>query len=215
MNDIFICPVSIGELIDKLTILDIKLKYISDNRRNDVEKEFNLLYSQISNKIDDYKYYYNLMKKINEDIWHLMDKIREINFEKDKEIWIKYCKQTIDYNDIRFRIKNKINNVFNSSLKEQKGYEPTTYLISCTQDVDLHKLLVIIKFNSFLFDRVEVKCTSDMYPKIYAKIENYDNTITIKINNNYNEINNIDNIDNIYNILNSNELFNFIKNLES
>jgi hypothetical protein len=212
MTTSIVCPVSIGELIDKLTILDIKLKYISDNRRNDVEKEFNLLYSQISGKMDDYKYYYNIMKKINEDIWHIMDKIRDISFENDKEIWIKYCKQTIDYNDIRFRIKNKINTVFNSSLKEQKGYIPTKYLICCSQDIDLHKLFVIIKFNSFLFDKVEIQCTSQLYPLIYSKIENYDNTIYININDNYYENSNIDYI---YNTLNSNELFNFIEKLES
>jgi hypothetical protein len=213
MNYVFTCPVSIGELIDKLTILDIKLKYILDNRRNDVEKEFNLLYSQISDKIDNYKYYYNLMKKINEDIWHLMDKIRVIDFEKNKDIWIQYCKQTIDYNDIRFRIKNKINNIYNSTIKEQKGYTPTKYVISCSKNDDLHKLLVIIKFNSFLFDNVELQCTSDVYSIISNKIDKNDNTIIFNIkNDNDNETSNIDDIYNKF--ISTSELFNFIDNLE-
>ena len=211
MCEYLICPVSIGELIDKLTILDIKLKYISDNRQDDVKKEHNLLYSQISDKIDEYKYYYNLMKKINEDIWHLMDKIREIDIETDKENWIKYCKMTIDYNDIRFRIKNKINTVFNSSIKEQKGYTPTKYLISCSNIIDLHKILAIIKFNSIIFDKVEIKCTSSVYSILTINIKS-DNLIIFDINDNYYEN---DNIDDIYNKLRDNELFQFIENLES
>ena len=44
MTDILYLPVSLGEAIDKLTILDIKLDKINDNRKNDVQKEYDLLY---------------------------------------------------------------------------------------------------------------------------------------------------------------------------
>ncbi len=44
-NDLLHLPVSLGEAIDKITILDIKLDKIKDNRKNDVQKEYDLLFS--------------------------------------------------------------------------------------------------------------------------------------------------------------------------
>lgn len=210
MNDVFMCPISIGELIDKLTILDIKLKYISDNRKSDVEKEFNLLYSQISDKIDNYKYYYDLMKKINKDIWHLMDKIREIDFENNKEIWIKYCKQTIDYNDIRFRIKNKINTIFKSNIKEQKGYKINTYHIHISDTDDITKCIIAIQYLSLIYDVVEVQCSQNIYEKLYS-VFLYDSSITYNKNN---AINSSD-VNIIFSDLSNNELFKLIYDLSN
>ena len=47
-NDLMYLPVSLGEAMDKLTILDIKLDQIKDNRRIDVEKEYDLLYEKLN-----------------------------------------------------------------------------------------------------------------------------------------------------------------------
>jgi hypothetical protein len=207
MADFIVCPVSFGELFDKISILDIKKKYITNiSKRDDVEKEFNILINQIQNKITEHQYFYNLLFKINEDIWHLMDSIRSINIDTDKELWINLCKKTIDYNDIRFRIKNKINYICKSSIKEQKSYTPSKYLIQYT-NYNLNKFKILIMYNSIIFDNVDIYCSSDNYSILKEEFQS-DFTINIIVNT-VND-NNVD-IDSEYIRLNDNSIFNYIK----
>ena len=118
-NDLLYLPVSLGEAIDKLTILDIKLDKITDNRKIDVKKEYELLYDKLKEFIIKYEKLYQIMKKVNLLIWGMMDILRDGDIKE--ELYIKVCKECIEYNDIRFRVKNKINYVSNSLLKEQKS----------------------------------------------------------------------------------------------
>lgn len=112
-------PVSLGEAMDKLTILDIKLDQIKDNRRIDVKKEYDLLYEKLNHFLIKYNVLYQSMKKVNLMIWNMMDVLRDGNV--DDEEYLKVCKECVEYNDIRFRVKNKINYASKSSLKEQKA----------------------------------------------------------------------------------------------
>ena len=147
-NDTIVLPVSLGEAIDKLTILDIKLDNIKDNRRKDVEIEYNLLYKKLKEFIEKYKDLYNSMKKVNMLIWDMMDKLRDAELRDD--IYLKICKDCIEYNDIRFRIKNKINYVSKSDLKEQKGYKINRLLIEIPDIYqDLQHFIIPIKYYSF------------------------------------------------------------------
>jgi FtsZ-binding cell division protein ZapB len=57
-NDLLHLPVSLGEAIDKITILDIKLDKIKDNRKNDVQKEYDLLFEKLKSFIIDYTQLY-------------------------------------------------------------------------------------------------------------------------------------------------------------
>ena len=100
-------PVSLGEAIDKLTILDIKCDKIQDNRKLDVQKEYDILYEKLKGFIETYNELYVSMKKVNLLIWNQMDILRDENISD--EDYIKLCRECIDSNDIRFRIKNKIN----------------------------------------------------------------------------------------------------------
>ena len=59
MSSIIELPISMGEALDKLTILDIKMKKINDERRNDVKKEFDLLNSKLSIYKNNYNFHYN------------------------------------------------------------------------------------------------------------------------------------------------------------
>jgi hypothetical protein len=120
MNKDLYLPVSIGEALDKLTILDIKLEFIKDNRRNLVQIEYDALYEKLQFYVDNNNEYYKLLKQVNLDIWYMMDILRDSNITDDK--YIIQCKECIEANDMRFRIKNKINISSNSLLKEQKGY---------------------------------------------------------------------------------------------
>ena len=76
-DDLLYLPVSLGEAIDKITILDIKLDKILDNRKIDVKKEYDLLYDKLKEFIIKYENLYQTMKKVNLLIWDMMDILRD------------------------------------------------------------------------------------------------------------------------------------------
>lgn len=115
MTDL-VLPVSIGEALDKLTILDIKCEKIKDKRRDNCLKEYNELYKILKPYVDQFSYHYRILKEINLIIWNLQE-----NIHKDTNLTNTYGKILLE-NDRRFRMKKKINNIINSSLKEEKGY---------------------------------------------------------------------------------------------
>ena len=155
-NNILYLPVSLGEAIDKLTILDIKCQKITDNRKNDVQKEYDLLYEQLEIFIKKYNDLYQTMKKVNLLIWDMMDILRDGNVSEEQ--YLKKCKECIDYNDIRFRVKNKINYISNSCLKEQKSYKINKLIIEIKKDINDNVLLLnIIKYVSFIYDEIIIE----------------------------------------------------------
>ena len=97
-------PVSLGEALDKLTILEIKLEKINDNRKIDVQKEYDILYDKLKLYIQKFSFYYKILKQTNLDIWEIKDDFRYNNGDKAK-----LCFKIIEDNDRRFRIKKKIN----------------------------------------------------------------------------------------------------------
>lgn len=152
MNNIIYLPISLGEAIDKLTILDIKIDNIHDIRCNDIKKEYNLLYDKLKEFIDKYNDLYFCMKKINLLIWDMMDKLRDGNISDSS--YLQICKECIEYNDIRFRIKNKINYVSGSFLKEQKGYKKNILQIIINDEQNFQNFIKPIKYYSFLYDEI-------------------------------------------------------------
>lgn len=146
-------PVSLGEAIDKLTILDIKLQKITDKRRLDVKIEYDLLYTKLNKFLEKYANLYETMKRVNLLIWDMMDSLRDGNLNETE--YLKTCKECIEYNDIRFRIKNKINYVSNSKLKEQKGYNVTRAFIEINDDIEsVEGFIRPIKYYSVFYDEL-------------------------------------------------------------
>ena len=121
-------PVSHGELVDKLTILEIKLEMISEKSKiNEIITEHKYL-SSIFNKIkteeETVLSYYEELLAINKKLWNIEDSIRSL--EKQKKFnseFIELARKVYYTNDERFEIKSKINALFNSNIKEQKSYE--------------------------------------------------------------------------------------------
>lgn len=109
-------PISLGEGLDKLSILDIKCDKIKDKRRENCLKEYNELYDILKQYIEQFPYHYKILKEINLTIWNLQE-----NIHNDTNLTHTYG-QILKENDRRFRMKKKINNLMNSSLKEEKGY---------------------------------------------------------------------------------------------
>jgi len=80
------------------------LEEITDERVNDVKKEYNLLYSKLEQHVNKNKFYYKLLKKINQNIWKKQDIFRN-NQKSQRDL---LCQLIIEENDRRFRIKKKL-----------------------------------------------------------------------------------------------------------
>jgi hypothetical protein len=173
-NELLYLPVSLGEAIDKLTILDIKLDKITDNRKIDVKKEYHLLYDTLTEFIIKYENLYQTMKKVNLLIWDMMDIVRDGSVNEKQ--YLKICKECIEYNDIRFRVKNKINYVSKSLLKEQKSYKINRLVITINKDINNNLVFLnIIKYFSFIYDEIVILSIHNLdYLKQYFE---YDITI--------------------------------------
>lgn len=113
-------PVSVGELIDKITILEIK-NFLSDDPYIQKElDELNKIKSTLTQSILEYQFE---LKKINEKLWKIEDKIRQKEKlqEFDNE-FIELARSVYITNDKRAEIKKKINDLCNSEFKEIKIY---------------------------------------------------------------------------------------------
>jgi len=166
-------PVSIGEALDKLTILDIKYEMIKDSRRDDCKKEYDMLLKELSNFLIDNFYYYNILKYINLKIWKDQDIIRSLNDDaKIGQLSIKILKD----NDARFRIKKIINDKSNSELKEQKGYNKTRAVFMGHLGMgDFFNLNGAIRYISILYDSVIIFCPhqyKDNIKQMFSDLEN-------------------------------------------
>ena len=120
-------PVSIGELVDKLTILEIKLSNVSSqDKKVNLENEFNELKSVFESNIPSEKIqkYYQELLVINKKLWKIEDDIRILEKQKlFNEEFIELARSVYVTNDERFEIKNTINSLMGSNIKEEKLYE--------------------------------------------------------------------------------------------
>jgi len=119
-------PVSVGELIDKLSILHVKQTKITNEEKLEyVNKEFELLYNLSSGYLDnpEIELLYHQLVETNSKLWDIEDRLRVIEIERKFEgEFIDYARKVYFTNDERFRLKNKINNISNSEIREVKEY---------------------------------------------------------------------------------------------
>ena len=119
-------PVSIGEMIDKLSILQVKKTKISDEVKLEfVNKEFQILYdlSSIYLKNIEIESLYHQLIEINSSLWDVEDRLRVIETEKKFEgEFISLARKVYFTNDERFRLKNEINLITSSEIREVKDY---------------------------------------------------------------------------------------------
>ena len=121
-------PASIGELFDKITILEIKKSKIKDdNKLIFINKELDLLKKVVKLKKINTRSLSPLIKKlknVNLKLWNVEDKLRK--FEKNKlfkKDFINYARKVYYTNDKRAILKNEINLKTNSIISEVKSYE--------------------------------------------------------------------------------------------
>ena len=118
-------PISIGELIDKISILIIKKNNIIDvHKLKHIEKELSLLESTLSESVNDKKVkeFRDSLIEINSTLWKIEDDIRKCEKDKafDQKI-IELSRAVYKTNDYRSEIKFEINEVYVSSFVEDKS----------------------------------------------------------------------------------------------
>ncbi len=118
-------PISIGELIDKITILEIKKDKLKNLKLKNILKELSFLRAVLEkNSISIPDKIFLQLKSINLALWDIEDKIRikEKNKEFDNE-FIKLARSVYLNNDRRSETKKELNIMFNSEIIEEKSYE--------------------------------------------------------------------------------------------
>tara|TARA_B100000085_G_C18312209_1_gene418808 strand:- start:54 stop:455 length:402 start_codon:yes stop_codon:yes gene_type:complete len=118
-------PISIGELIDKITILEIKKDKLKNLKLKNILKELSFLRAVLEkNSIVIPDQIFLQLKSINLTLWDIEDKIRikEKNKEFDNE-FIKLARSVYLNNDRRSETKKELNIMFNSEIIEEKSYE--------------------------------------------------------------------------------------------
>jgi hypothetical protein len=125
MEKIIECPVSVGEVFDKISILQIKKeKIINLEKLNHIEEELAWLLEKLNllGKIGKSKFL-NRLKEINLKLWVIEDQLRKKEIEKDfGEEFVEMARKVYQLNDKRFEIKSEINVIFNSKVREVKSY---------------------------------------------------------------------------------------------
>lgn len=120
-------PISLGELVDKISILLIKQKNINDKSKIlHVNKELDYLKSTLEKKIkkEEINNYLNQLVKINSELWKIEDDIRECERKKIfDQTFIELARSVYFTNDKRANVKSDINIKFGSELVEVKSYE--------------------------------------------------------------------------------------------
>ena len=124
-------PVSVGELIDKITILQIKQQQLRQpEQRRNVEQELNQLETVLSSlplaaEAEALASLTAKLREVNEQLWQIEDAIRlEERLRRFDQPFITLARSVYQRNDERAAIKRSINTLVGSSLIEEKSYEP-------------------------------------------------------------------------------------------
>ena len=120
--------ISVGELLDKISILEIKQKNLKDNEKiKIVNKELESLNVTLKKDVamtDEIQSLYQDLKKINSMLWDIEDGKRDCERNKDfGDKFIELARSVYIENDNRAKIKNKINQLSGSNISEVKSYD--------------------------------------------------------------------------------------------
>lgn len=180
--------VSVGEAIDKFSILEIKSKHITDEyKKYEIIKELNKL-EQCKSYIEKYPFYYKLLIYVNQKIWDLTNHIKMIDVSHvDFSI---ISKNIFDYNQKRFRIKNWFNMLNVSEINEQKSYH-ATYCKVCISEKDYiyDKIaeinFLLLEYDIVIFDTLHIDIINQLFKVPTYVFANESQVITENIINIY------------------------------
>lgn len=173
-------PVSLGEAVDKLTILDIKIEKITDHlKKGECKKEYDALYSRLEDHIRSYTFWVDALRYINLKIWDFQDDLRSKSLP-DAVLAL----HVLDLNDMRFRVKHKINTLCSSSLKEQKGYAKKVGMFVGHMGLgDMINLNGAIRYASLDVDKLYVLCLERNMKNVSTMFEDDQSIVLLPIPN--------------------------------
>jgi len=156
-------PVSLGEALDKLTILDIKCSKIADiEHKAAAKKEYDILYTILREFVNKYAWHYKVLREVNLAIWDQQDKFhgQVAGAAKPTEVELgQICSVILEENDRRFRVKAKINHITSSTLREVKGYaKKKAFFYGHLGLGDMFWLNGAVRWLSTCYDEVLVVC---------------------------------------------------------
>jgi hypothetical protein len=154
--------VSLGEVIDKYSILELKQKKISDtNKLIEIKKEIEVLNDCVHYKTN-YNFYYHLLMFVNEQIWDMTDIIKSITIDNPQFAFL--SNEIFEFNQKRFRIKNWFNLITNSSIKEQKSYAAKHCKIITNNEKTLYDKIPEINYLSLDYDVItfDPQCSTSL-----------------------------------------------------
>jgi|ERR1700690_1312051 hypothetical protein len=120
---------SYGELIDKITILEIKAARVKDPAKLDnIRNELELLKKTLSDDVQPSQQINDLtdqLREVNNQLWDIEDRIRDKERTKTfDEEFISLARSVYITNDVRARLKRELNDALGSRLVEEKDYQP-------------------------------------------------------------------------------------------
>ena len=118
-------PISLGELIDKITILQIKTQHLQGNALENVKKELDALLTTLNNlKLNINPTLIQRLQEVNQNLWQIEDNIRDQERQKSfTETFIELARSVYQQNDQRAAIKKEINTNYGSAFVEEKSYQ--------------------------------------------------------------------------------------------
>ena len=164
--------VSIGEAIDKYSILELKAKYITNPEKlASIHRELQGL-SECYRYIHSNPFFYKLLLHINDEIWKMTDKIKNKDvcyFERD----FAYISNMIfEYNQKRFRLKSIFNNLYNSNFIEQKSYAESHCKILVRDETTLLNKIAEINYIAIDYDTISFDTTPELLNIIKSIFKN-------------------------------------------
>ena len=149
--------ISIGEAIDKYSILEIKNNKINDESKlNEIKNELSKL-DECKSFIEKDFFLYNILIYINTEIWNMTNTIKSMNVTDEKYAII--SKNIFDFNQKRFRVKNMFNKIFDSNILEQKSYFNTYCELIIDNEETIYDKITEINYLLFEYDCLLVNNT--------------------------------------------------------
>lgn len=168
--------ISIGEALDRLSILELKMEKINDKKKlEEIQKDMNTLVEAQKYKIEG-EYYYKLLFYVNKEIWNLTDTIKQLDYTNDA--FAKLSHDIFELNQSRFRLKNIINKIYESKINEQKSYKLTEiqFRINDSSLLDPATLLNQLSYISLQYDILKISCSEALKEHIIKNVPRFNYT---------------------------------------
>ena len=123
---VILAPISLGELVDKITILKIKTMHLQGIALKNVKTELEALRKTLKGlELNIDPDLFIRLEEVNQNLWTIEDDIRDQEIQKNfGEKFISLARSIYQQNDLRASIKKQINITYGSAITEEKSYKP-------------------------------------------------------------------------------------------